>query len=44
MMNSAGVFSEKSVDIQSVRLEPYVLGSNAGDRLLLVCEVCCQSR
>ncbi len=38
-MNSAGIFSDKSVDIQSVRLEPYVLGSNSGDRVLLACEV-----
>ncbi len=38
-MSSAGIFSENSVDIQSVRLEPYILGSNAGDRVLLACEV-----
>jgi hypothetical protein len=38
-MNSAGIFSEKYIDIQSVRLEPYVLASNDGDRFLLVCEV-----
>ena len=39
ILNSAGVFSDKFVDIQSVRLEPYVLGSNSADRVLLVGEV-----
>jgi hypothetical protein len=41
ILNSAGVFSDKFVDIQSVRLEPYVLGSNFSDRLLLAGEVQC---
>ncbi len=38
-MNSAGMFSSNTVDIQSVRLEPYVLASNSADRVLLVGEV-----
>jgi hypothetical protein len=38
-MDSAGIFSGNTVDIQSVRLEPYVLGSNFADRVLLVGEV-----
>jgi hypothetical protein len=38
-MNSAGMFSSNSIEIQSVRLEPYILSSNFGDRLLLALEV-----
>ncbi len=38
-MTAAGVFSDNSIEIQSVRLEPYVLESNVGDRILLACEV-----
>ncbi len=38
-MNSAGMFMDNSVEIQSVRLEPYVPKSNISDRVLLVCEV-----
>ena len=44
VLNSAGVFSDNFVDIQSVRLEPYVLGSNSSDRLLLAGEVQCHPR
>jgi hypothetical protein len=40
-MNAAGMFSDNSIEIQSVRLEPYVLESNVSDRILLTCEVCC---
>jgi hypothetical protein len=38
-MNAAGMFSDNSVEIQSVRLEPYVLTSNYSDRVILACEV-----
>jgi hypothetical protein len=38
-MDSAGMFSSNSIEIQSVRLEPYILSSNFGDQLLLALEV-----
>jgi hypothetical protein len=40
-MNAAGMFSDNKIEIQSVRLEPYVLASNVSDRVLLASEVCC---
>ncbi len=40
-MNAAGMYSDNSIEIQSVRLEPYVLRSNVNDRYLLACEVRC---
>ena len=39
-MNAAGTFFENSIEMQSIRLEPYVLSSNFGDRVLLALEVC----
>jgi hypothetical protein len=39
-MNAAGTFHENAIEMQSIRLEPYVLSSNSGDRVLLALEVC----